>query len=176
MRLAWIVSVVLLSSAIPSSAAGRRSNLAAVSLIAHVAPVLHMQASNLTASGAAANIVSTGQNAFTLEFTMNEGEAALIQVPIVMRTNTNEVLLKASMEGATSGYVQMDGAGAIASSLSSRPMPLGPNVTFAMASGLFRTSAVGAPLPGTIIIAMPPGAVPSGERARVQITMEALGQ
>ena len=175
MRLAWIVSAVLLS-AIPSIAAGPRSNVATVTLVARVAPVLRLQNAIPTATGATASVISTGQNAFTVQFTMNSGEATLIEIPIVMRTNTNDVLLKASMDDATSGYIRMDAGEAIASSIISRPMPVGPNVTFAVASGLLRISAVGAPIPGTIVIALPPGAVPEGKRASVQITLEALRQ
>ena len=175
MRRAWIAFAVLLLLAIPSYAHGPRSNTAAVTLVAHVAPVLRLQADLPAATGTTASIVTTGQNSFTLQFTPHD-ETALIEVPIVMRTNTNDVLLKASVDGATSGYIQMDSGAASASSITSRPMPLGPNVTFAIASGLFSTSTVGAPLPGTIVIAIPPAAVPDGKAVSVQITMEAFPQ
>src|SRR6266511_3432453 len=137
MRLAWFASALLLMSAIPSNAAGPRSNVVAISLVARVVPVLYLQADSPKATGATASVIRSGQNAFTLQFTMDGGEA-------------------------------------VASSIASRPMPLGPIVTFAVASGLLRTSAVGAPLPGTIVIAIPPGAVPDGKLASVQITLEAL--
>ncbi len=174
MRLAWFASALLLMSAIPTNAAGPRSNVVAISLVARVVPALHLQADSPTATGATASVIRSGQNAFTLQFTMDGGEAALIEVPIVIRTNTNDILLKAGMDGAPSGYIRMDGGKAVASSIASRPMPLGQNVTFAVASGLLRTSAVGAPLPGTIVIAIPAGAVPDGKLASVQITLEAL--
>ena len=176
MRRAWITSAVLLLAAIPSNAASPRSNVAAVSLVARVAPVVRLQADSPMATGAMASVISTGQNAFTLQFTVNDGEATLIQIPVILRTNTNDVLVKASMDGAPAGYIRMEGGAVIASSISSRPMPLGPNVTFAMASGLFHTSSVGAPLPAMIEIALPPGAVPAGKLESVEITLEPLRQ
>lgn len=176
MRRAWITSALLLFSAIPISAAGPKSNIAAVNLVARVVPVLLLQADSISATGATATVSDSSQNAFTLQFSMNDSETALIQVPILIRTNTNDVLLKASMDGAMSGYIRMEGGEAIASSISSRPMPLGPNVTFAVASGLLRTSGVRAPLAGMITIAIPPGAVPDGRRASVKVTLESLRQ
>ena len=176
MRRAWIASAVLLLAAIPSNAAGPKSNVAAVSLVARVAPVVRLQPDTPTTTGATASVLSTGQNTFTLQFTSNGDEAALIEVPVIMRTNTNDVLVKASMDGAISGYIRMDGSEAIASSVNTRPMALGPNVTFAVASGLLRTASVGAPLAGMIVIAIPPGAMPDGQLASVQITLEPLRQ
>ena len=173
MRLAWMTSAVILL-AISSNAAGPRSNVAAVSLVARVAPVLRLQSDVPTSTGATASVISTGQNAFTVQFTPHDGEATLIEIPVVMRTNTNDVLLKASMDTSASGYIRLDAGEEIASSILSRPMPVGTDVTFAIASGLLRTSAVGAPLPGTIVMAFPPGAVPQGKQASVQITLEAL--
>ena len=174
MRLPRLASVVVLISAISANAAGPRSNAVAVTLVARVAAVLRLQAESPTATGATASIVSAGQNGFTMQLSVNPGEAALIQIPVVMRTNTNDLLLKASVEGVTSGYIWLEGGGAFTSSVSSRPMPVGPNVTFAMASGLIRASAVGTPLPGTITLAIPPEAVPDGKPASVLITLETL--
>ena len=173
-RLAWIASAVVVLSAIPCNAAGLRSRAVAVTLVAHVPARFSLQADTPSSTGATASIVSAGQNGFTIQLSINPGEAALIQIPVVLRTNTNDLVLKASVEGVTSGYIWLEGGEAIAPSIRSRPMPVGANVTFAIASGLFRTSSVGAPLPGAISIAIPPGAVPGDGRAAVQITLEAL--
>ena len=176
MRQPWLATALLLFSAISSAAAGPRSNAAAVSLVAHVAPVLRLQAESPTATSATATVTSTSQNAFTLEFTVAQGEAALIHIPVVMRVNVDDVLFRAAFNGASGGLIWMEESQTLGTALLSRPMPVGTQVTFAMASGLFSASAVGAPLPGTIAMAIPAGAVPEGKRVAVQITMEALRQ
>lgn len=179
MRLTWLASVVLLFSTIPNdAAAAARSNAAAITLVARVAAVLRLQAESPTATGATASVSNTAQNAFTLEFTMNGDDPALIKIPIVMRTNMNDFLLRANIEGVESGFIWMDGGAAITPALFSRPMPVGSMVTFAVASGLLRNTGapVGAPLPGTIAISIPSGSVPQGQIVLVQITMEPLRQ
>ena len=178
-RLAWLASVVLLFSAIPiDAAAAARSNAVAITLVAHVAAVLRLQASSPAATGATANVSSSGQNMITLEFAMAGEDSAFINIPIVVRTNVNDVLFRANIKGLASGYIWMDGVEAFAPALTSRPMPVGSNVTFAIASGLLRNTCVpvGAPLSGTIGISIPPGSVPQGQLVILQITMEALRQ
>ena len=177
MRLPWLatVSAVLLVSAISSNAAGPRSSAAAVTLVAHVAPVLRLQADQPLATGATATVSSTGQNAFTLDFSVAQDGAVLIRIPVVMRVNVGDVLFRATFDGVSGGMIWMEGD-TLGTALLSRPMPVGTQVTFAMASGLFSASAVGAPLPGMIAIAIPEGAVPDGKRVTVQIAMEALRQ
>ena len=179
LRLSWLAFVVLLSAAIPNEAtAAARSNTVAVTLVARVAAVLRLQASSPTATGATAKLSSTGQNIIRLEFTMNGDDPALIKIPIVMRTNVDDFLLTATFDGAAVGYIWMEGSGALGSVLTSRPMPVGPKVTFAVASGLFKNSGVpvGSMLPGTINVALPAGIVPQGQPIPVQITMELLRQ
>jgi hypothetical protein len=178
-RLAGLAFVVLLFSAIPiDAAAAARSNAGAITLVAHVAPVLRLQASSPAATGATANVSSSGQNVVTLEIAMDGDDGALINIPIVVRTNVNDVLFRANIKGLGSGYIWMDGGEALVPALTSRPMPVGSNVTFALASGLLRNTRVplGSPLSGTIGISIPPGSVPQGQLVILQITMEALRQ
>jgi hypothetical protein len=177
MRVYRLGSVILIISVLlGDSFAGMASRAVAVSLTASVAPVIRLQAAGATAIGSTVTILSDNQNGFTAAFVVTGDDTALIEIPVTLQSNVNDVLLRATFDTIASGYISLDGSALANSNVVSRPTPLATNLIFAVACNLVRHPAVtvGRPLPATVSIAIPPGVVPQGQRVTAQITVEPL--
>ena len=174
-RLASVISLLL--AVLANASAAQKSTAAAVTLVAHVAAVLKLQAGEPTATNGSALIASTGRNDFTLVINGTGREASYIQVPILLAANVNDVLLRAACDCVSGAYITLEKTAVAGMLQVSRPVSLAPTVTFALVSGLIRNSAAsfGALVPGLIGIAIPPG-LPADQAITVHITMESIRQ
>jgi hypothetical protein len=164
---------LLLLAALGNASAALKSTPVAVALGARVEAVLELQAGEPEATSGSALIVSAGQDGTTVVFTPAGGQAAWIEIPVLIKTNVNDVLFRAACECGSSAYVSLNStAGKL---FVSRPMPLGPDVVFALASGLIGNSeiAFGAPVLAMISIAVPPG-LPESQPITIKLTIESL--
>ena len=170
-----VFASLLFLTALGSASAALKSNSVAVTLVARVAPVLELQAGEPAATGGSAHMVSSGQNEFAVVFTPAGMNTASVEIPVLIKANVNDVLFRAACDCVSGTYISLKNTAATGNLFVSRPMPLGQDVAFALASGLIRNPAmpVGTPLPGVIGIVVPPG-LPEGQPITIKITIEAL--